>query len=72
MCAEQDPAFETIKDVCGGLSDYSISARYPDHPEIEEADASLALKETDRIYTFCAALVPSLRQGPSQSPEQSM
>jgi HEPN domain-containing protein len=72
ICAEQDPAFETIKDICGGLTDYSASARYPDHPEIEETDAAFALKEADRLYAFCAALAPALRQEPAQNPEQSM
>jgi predicted nucleotidyltransferase len=56
-----DDAGRPIKDICGGLTDYSASARYPDHAEIEETDAASALKGADRIYAFCAALIPALR-----------
>jgi HEPN domain-containing protein len=56
ICAEQNPAFETMEDICGRLTDYSVSTRYPDHPEIEETDAASALKDADRICEFCAAL----------------
>jgi HEPN domain-containing protein len=56
MCIEFNPSFETIKEVCLELRGYAASARYPNFPEITEADAASALKEAEKIYAFCAEL----------------
>jgi hypothetical protein len=40
--------------------------------EFTEENAHFAILETEKIYTFCAALVPALRQEPEQNPQQSM
>jgi HEPN domain-containing protein len=57
LCAERNPAFAALQDVCRDLTSYAVAARYPSNPEITEEDTRLALKEADRIYAFCAALV---------------
>ena len=75
MCMEYDPSFEKLQDACMKLKDYAATTRYPDCPEIEEHDAVYALREADKIYTHCAALIPELRQDQTQepqNPQQSM
>ena len=60
-CVEYDNSFSDaiIQKVCKKLSEYTVSARYPDRPEIEETDAVFALEETDKMYVFCVNLIPS-------------
>ena len=47
---------------CNKLTDYVTAARYPSPVEIVEMDAVFALKEAERIYTFCSDRIPELRQ----------
>lgn len=70
MCVEHDQSFVPIQESCRELTAYAVSARYPSHVEIEEQDAVFALKEAERIYTFCSDLIPALRpteKGPTLS-----
>ena len=60
MCVEYDCSFETIQKACLKLRGYAASTRYPNRPEIEEMDAAFALEEADKIYVFCADLIPAL------------
>jgi HEPN domain-containing protein len=53
MCAEYDSSFETLIEPCKKLTSYITAGRYPSQVEIEEDDAVFALKEAERIYTFC-------------------
>lgn len=67
ICAEHNQSFIPIQESCRELTAYAAPARYPSHVEIEEQDAVFALKEAERIYTFCFDLLPTLRtaeQGP--------
>lgn len=71
MCAEHDCSFIPIQEACRELTAYAASARYPSHVEIEEQDAVSALKEAERIYTFCSDLIPTLRPS-DQEPKLSL
>jgi len=74
MCMEHDRSFEGIQKACVKLKEYASTTRYPDRPEIVESDAMYALKETERIYAFCADLISEFRQKQEheQTPQQSM
>jgi len=72
MCVRHDTSFEAFMEQCRDLTEYAASARYPSKDEIEESNAVFALKEAERIYTFCAALVPALQEEPAQDPQQSI
>ena len=63
MCIEYDSSFSdaTIQKASLKLSEYAVSTRYPDRPEIEEQDAAFALEEADKIYSLCANLIPALK-----------
>ncbi|MDR1205212.1 MAG: HEPN domain-containing protein [Peptococcaceae bacterium] len=61
MCAKFNLSFETIRETCRKLTDYAASTRYPSLVEIEKVDAVFALREAERVYTFCADLIPELR-----------
>jgi len=63
MCKEYDSSFSdaAIQKASLQLSEYAVSTRYPDRPEIEEHDVAAALEEADRIYAFCANLIPALK-----------
>jgi HEPN domain-containing protein len=60
LCTEYDPSFDTLSEPCRKLTNYASAARYPSLIDIVETDAVLALKEADRIYAFCADLIPEL------------
>ena len=76
MCIEYDSSFDAIQAACEKLNEYITAGRYPSTDEIVETDAVYALKEADKVYTFCADLIPELRQEPeqeqAQNPQQSM
>ena len=61
MCVEYNASFEKIQEVSLKLRGYSASTRYPNRPEIGEADAVYALQEADKTYAFCTSLIPSLQ-----------
>ena len=66
MCMEYDSAFEAFTGQCRDMTGYVASARYPSKEEFEENNAVSALKEAKRIYEFCTALIPELRQEQEQ------
>jgi HEPN domain-containing protein len=69
ICMEFDSRFAAFKETCRQLTDYAVTVRYPDHPEVTEADAIFALAEAEKMYTFCRALLPELQQEQTLEPE---
>ena len=57
LCAKLDQSFETIRLACQSLTNYATSTRYPSNVEIEESNATLALKQAESIYNLCSNLV---------------
>ena len=71
LCEEHDDSFSQMKDVCQELTSYASTARYPGHAEIEEQDAVFSLREAEKIYKACIALIPELSTS-EQEPKQSL
>jgi len=72
MCSEIDSSFQGLQDMCSTLSTYATTTRYPDDDiEITEDNARFAIKEAERIYTFCADLIPEIKQEQEQDQEQN-
>jgi HEPN domain-containing protein len=51
-----DPMFQILLDACSVMVTYATTTRYPDDDtEITEDNARSAIKEAERIYSFCMA-----------------
>ena len=68
ICIEYNPVFENIKEACINLREYATTTRYPDRPEITEADALYALNETERIYNICLVLTHESKEESKRDP----
>jgi len=68
MCMEYDSSFEILLEPCRKLTDYVTAGRYPSKVEIMEADAVFALKEAEKIYTFCTGLISAPHQEQTRNP----
>jgi HEPN domain-containing protein len=60
MCSAFDESFQGFQEVCSKLTAYGAATRYPDGGDIEEHHAGFSLREAERVYAFCAGLVPGL------------
>ncbi|MCL2195555.1 MAG: HEPN domain-containing protein [Oscillospiraceae bacterium] len=55
-CAEIEPAFKALIDVCANLTHYASRLRYPNRVEVEEQDAVRAIAWAKEIYALAARL----------------
>jgi HEPN domain-containing protein len=78
-CAGYEPAFDGICHACAALAPYTEELLYPGGADVTEAEAVRAIQAAEKVYVFCAGLVPELMPagqeqdaGLSQTPEQSL
>lgn len=69
-CESLTPSFNAFRGVCSELTAYAAATRYPSDMEITEEDASFAIREAGKIFTFTDTHIRKIAEiAPAQEPE---
>jgi len=58
LCEDREKSFFEIAPLCGSLTKYGISPRYPFELEIFEDETEIALQRAEKIKAFVASKIP--------------